>query len=53
MDALRDNAELRPFVLTNVRFTGTTIGSGAYGSMEEVTLPGAICAGKRDTPRSL
>ena len=28
--------ELRPFVLSNVRFTGTRIGTGAYGSVEEV-----------------
>ena len=38
--------ELRPFVLSNVRLTGTTIGAGAYGSVEEVAIPGAICAAK-------
>ena len=47
MDALRDNPELRPFVLSNVRLTGTRIGAGAYGSVEEVTIPGAICAAKK------
>ena len=43
----RDNPELRPFVLSNVRLTGTTIGAGAYGSVEEVAIPGAICAAKK------
>ena len=48
MDAnLRDNSELRPFVLSNVRLTGTRIGAGAYGSVEEVAIPGAICAAKK------
>ena len=43
---LRDNPELRPFVLSNVRPIGTKIGAGAYGSVEEVAIPGAICAAK-------
>ena len=34
-----DNPELRPFVLSNVQFTGSIIGTGAYGSVEEVTIP--------------
>ena len=42
----RDNPALKEFELPHVRFTGTTIGSGAYGSVEEVALPGAICAAK-------
>ena len=46
-DPLRDNPELRPFVLSNVRLTGTRLGAGAYGSVEEVAIPGAICAAKR------
>ena len=46
-DLLRDNPELRPFVLSNARLTGTKIGSGAYGSVEEVAIPGAICAAKK------
>ena len=37
---------LRPFLLTNVRPTGTEIGVGAYGSVKEVAIPGAICAAK-------
>lgn len=44
---LRDNPELRPFILSNVRLTGTRIGAGSYGSVEEVTVPGAICAAKK------
>ena len=38
-DILRDNPELRPFVLSNVRLTGTRIGAGAYASVEEVAIP--------------
>ena len=44
---LRNNPELQPFVLSNVQLTGTTIGAGAYGSVEEVVVPGAICAAKK------
>ena len=44
--ALRDNPELKPFVLSNVRLTGTRIGAGAYGNVDEVAIPGAICAAK-------
>ena len=36
-----------PFVLRNVRPTGVHIGAGAYGSVEEVAIPGAICAAKK------
>ena len=46
-DLVRDNPDLRPFVLPNVRFTGIRIGAGAYGSVEEVAIPGAICAAKK------
>ena len=44
---LHNNPELQPFVLSNVQLTGTTIGAGAYGSVEEVAVPGAICAAKK------
>ena len=44
---LRDYPELRAFQLQNVRLTGTRIGSGAYGSVEEGEIPGAICAIKK------
>ena len=43
---LRDNPELQPFLLSNVRLTGVRIGAGAYGSVEEVAIPGAVCAAK-------
>ena len=39
--------ELAPFVLANVRITGTEIGRGAYASVEKVEIPGAICAAKK------
>ena len=44
---LRDYPELRAFQLQNVRVTGTRIGSGAYGSVEEGEIPGAVCAIKK------
>ena len=44
---LQGHQELEQFVLSNVRLTGTTIGAGAYGSVEEVAVPGAVCAAKK------
>ena len=44
---LRDYPELRAFQLQNVRLTGTRIGSGAYGSVEQGEIPGAVCAIKK------
>ena len=41
MDLLRDNPELTPFVLSNVTLTGTRIGAGAYGSVDEVAI--SVC----------
>ena len=35
---LRDHPGLRPFVLSDVQLTGTEIGSGAYGKVEEVVI---------------
>ena len=46
-DLLREHPGLRPFVLSNVRLTGTRIGAGAYGSVEEVEILGAVCAVKK------
>ena len=46
-DRLSRHPELRPFVLSNVRPTGVVIGSGAYGSVEKVTMNGALCAAKK------
>ena len=36
---LRDHPGLRPFVLSDVQLTGTEIGGGAYGKVEEVVFP--------------
>ena len=41
MDFLRVNPELRPFVLSDVTLTGTRIGAGAYGSVDEVYI--SVC----------
>ena len=38
---LADHRELRPYVLSDVQLTGTTIDHGAYGSVEEVAIRGA------------
>ena len=37
---------LGQFRLRNVKFLGREIGSGSYGRIEEVAIPGAICAAK-------
>ena len=39
--------DLESFVVPNVRPTGRELGRGAYGSVEEVKIPGAVCAAKR------
>ena len=44
-ESLRE--ELQQFVLPNVRLTGHRLGAGAYGSVEEVVIPGAVCAAKK------
>ena len=44
---LRDHPDLRPFLFSSARATGRTIGSGSYGSVEEVAVPGAVCAAKK------
>ena len=36
---LPDHPGLRPFVLSDVQLTGTEIGGGAYGKVEEVVFP--------------
>ena len=38
-DFLRDHPGLKPFVLSDVQLTGTEIGGGAYGKVEEVVFP--------------
>ena len=42
--------ELEQFVLRNVRLTGVSLGAGAYGSVEEVEIPGARIAAKKLHP---
>ena len=41
---LRDHHGLRPFVLSDVQLTGTRIGGGAYGRVDEVAFPVAAAA---------
>ena len=38
---------LDPFEIPHVRLTGRKLGDGSYGSVEEVEIPGSICAGKK------
>ena len=38
---LHDHPEVKPYVLSGVQLTGTTIGHGAYSSVEEVAVCGA------------
>ena len=39
--------ELDPYIVSNVVPTGRELGRGAYGSVEEVEIPGVLCAAKR------
>ena len=39
--------ELEQFVVVNVQLTGVNLGAGAYGSVEEVEIPGARVAAKK------
>ena len=39
--------QLEPFTLASVRPTGVKISAGAYGTVEEVEIPGAVCAAKK------
>jgi serine/threonine protein kinase len=41
---VRDNPDLKPFVLSDVQLTGTKIGGGAYGRVDEVVIPVAAAA---------
>ncbi len=43
----KDIPDLSPFVIPNVSPTGRELGRGAYGSVEEVEIPGAVCAAKK------
>ena len=46
-DLVVKHPELAPFVVPNVRPTGKIIGTGSYGSVVEVAIPGATCAAKQ------
>ena len=39
--------ELEQFVVVNVQLIGVSLGVGAYGSVEEVKIPGARVAAKK------
>jgi serine/threonine protein kinase len=39
--------ELKEFVLGDIHRTGTTLGHGAFGVVEELKMGGILCAGKR------
>ena len=38
---------LKEYILKDVRKTGTRLGSGAFGAVEELTVGGTLCAGKK------
>ncbi len=39
--------ELEQFIVTTVQLTGEVLGTGAYGNVEEVKIPGARIAAKK------
>ena len=39
--------QLEQLVVVDVQLTGVTLGAGAYGSVEEVEIPGARVAAKK------
>ncbi len=43
-------SELEQFVISQVQLTGTELGRGAYGSVEEVEIPGVRVAAKKLHP---
>ena len=45
--AFQRSPELQRFVLSGVRPTGKQLGTGSYGSVEELEVNGVACAGKR------
>ncbi len=44
---LQSDQRLRRFLLPNVRPTGRELGTGSYGTVEEVDVDGLVCAGKK------
>ena len=45
--ALSLDPRIKQFLIANVQATGKKLGSGAYGSVEELEIDGVCCAGKR------
>ena len=45
--ALQTAARLQPFVLSGVTQTGRKLGEGSYGCVEELSVNGLVCAGKK------
>ena len=45
--ASESHKDLSSFVVPNVHSTGRELGRGAYGNVEEVEIPGAVCAAKK------
>ncbi len=43
--------ELEQFIVATVQLTGRVLGEGAYGSVEEVEIPGATVAAKKLHPQ--
>ena len=43
--------ELKQFVVPSVQLTEVSLGTGAYGSVEEVEIPGARVAAKKLHPQ--
>ena len=43
--------ELEQFLCHNIQLTGIVLGAGAYGSVEEVEIPGARVAAKKLHPQ--
>ena len=46
LETFKIREQLKQFELTNVKFTGEKLGTGSYGSVEVVEIPGALCAAK-------
>lgn len=44
---IKSSTELSPFLLKNVKRTGVILGMGSFGCVEEVSMNGAPCAGKK------
>ena len=45
--AFQNNPALQRFLLPRVFPTGRQLGTGSYGSVEELEVNGVVCAGKR------